>query len=169
MNMIQFDWTTRSRAEKVLITTKLWQLLKIAIEDLDIVRKNPEFKINMHFWLESIAPKCLCSGCMAGAVLYNSFEVRKTTTMTASKLDVHIKNKMLAIDALRKLDIFAAYIYMQEAIIRRPIFGLAINEAKMQIVLQIPHHNKIPRSDAELDEFFINMKKLFSILKSFDV
>lgn len=84
----------------------LHELLALAIEDFEAIRKNLNYKINMAFW-HYRSDNC-CYVCMAGSVMANKFNVHTTQNMGPSDFSGEIGNRLHAINFLRMGDVFTA-------------------------------------------------------------
>ena len=84
---------------------KLWKLLKVALEDINIVSQDKRYKLDMgHYWLSCLR-KCVV--CLAGSVLTNWFDYKDKVAF--NKVDRKTKDRLQTIDSLRHLTFNEAY------------------------------------------------------------
>ena len=84
---------------------KLWKLLEVALEDINIVSQDERYELDMgHYWL-SLPKKCVV--CLAGSVLTNWFDHKIKNTF--DEIDRKTKDRLQAIDSLRHLTFNEAY------------------------------------------------------------
>jgi len=101
------------RQHLFLTTNKLWQLLEIAIEDIQIVSKMPGYIISMNTWHEKVddMPN-MCTVCLAGSVLARTLNWPKTENYNIKNgNDWNVQKRMLAIDCVRARDIGRALFF----------------------------------------------------------
>jgi hypothetical protein len=105
--------------EKELPDT-LHGLLRIALEDLELVEKDPNYKVVMSVWHTSYDSSCAV--CLAGSVL------AKTCNFPRTRSYIHLgepastfKNKLAAIDWLRVGEIGIAFNFLYEKALQYPL------------------------------------------------
>jgi hypothetical protein len=86
------------------------ELLRLAMHDLTLIEKDPNYKVNMSVWhtgSNSLFPAC--EVCLAGAVMAKSLGVRRRGVYTPKKCNIPVIDAFREIqteDKLRALDAF---------------------------------------------------------------
>ena len=93
-----------TRAERLLNATKLHEILRIALDDLKVVEKDPRYVINMHNWHNAAKSSGACEVCLAGATLAVSMQVPTSSDRFPghSALPEGMAQKLYALNALRR-------------------------------------------------------------------
>ena len=89
---------------------KLWKLLKVALEDVEKVRQDKRYKLDMAYWHKLDEDK-RCFVCLAGSVLANWTRIDRHI-VDFGELEKNLGNRLSAIDELRRVNFFLAYNYI---------------------------------------------------------
>ena len=112
-----------NKQETFLKTNKLSVLLNLALNDLELINKDPNYIINMEYWQKETKGKP-CEVCLAGSVLAKTFKVPRVdiawlenvtgSKETSDKLGIgeHLINKLKAIDYIRSGDLIMALLHL---------------------------------------------------------
>ena len=86
----------------------LYETLRLAIKDLELVEQDGDYIIDMSQWHEP-DPKLRegsmqwdCKVCLAGSIMAKTFEVHQGLSLRCGSFPLSIANKLLAIDSIRK-------------------------------------------------------------------
>ena len=93
---------------------KLWKLLKVALDDLEKVNKDPYYALNMRIWhraSRTVSPG-VCYVCMGGAIMAKSFNINSGYECAPSEFKSSIKRRLYAIEQIRSGALVSA---MEEA------------------------------------------------------
>jgi hypothetical protein len=102
-----------TRAERLLNATKLHEILRIALDDLKVVEKDPRYKIDMAQWHSPDADET-CVVCLAGATLAVSLQVNPDTDFFDPHISDHeAGDRLLALDSLRRGEVGNALAHLR--------------------------------------------------------
>lgn len=87
---------------------KMSELIRVALVDMEIVERNPAYKIDMGTW-HAMGGEGVCEVCFAGAVMAQTMNVRPTRVGTGpSSFEDRLGNKFRALNALREGEVWFA-------------------------------------------------------------
>lgn len=76
------------------------RVIEIALEDLEVVEKNPAYRVDMDVW--HYAKEGRCSVCFAGAVMANRLGVPSTRSRVCQDFTDATSDRLLALDSFRR-------------------------------------------------------------------
>ena len=86
-------------------------LIRLAVNDLNKVEKDKNYKVYMGDWHNPYSnAKGLCEVCLAGSVLAKSLDFPATNSMPWDEMALKLSNKFESIDAFRQGDIEMAFL-----------------------------------------------------------
>ena len=104
---------TYDRDALLALPDKLSDLLELALSDLEKVEALPKYKVDMMQWHTNIGD--VCAVCLAGSVLAMTGKMEYGLNYSASMLPRPIADKLLALNALREGNVYAAEFYLTGA------------------------------------------------------
>lgn len=138
----------------------LWELLELALNDLEKAEKTPGVQVSMETWISPVAnelaPVHGCMVCLAGALLINTGGIDWRASwdkLILEDVPLKVQHKMLALDMLRKGRVASA----AEVLKRSP----ELEKARPEIYgCYIPMYSEKPK------EFKAALRKLTKQLKA---
>lgn len=90
------------------------KLIRLALADFDVVRKDKRYKIDMAVWHSSCryGDSDRCSVCLAGAVMANSLKVDISYLRSPNDFDKNTRNAICALNRLRAGLVWDALSYL---------------------------------------------------------
>jgi len=90
-----------SKFIKDTLPNKPSELLLLALEDMEILEKNPQIEFSMRRWVFASPATNECAVCWAGSVMYNSLGIRGTACPETLNANHSLKNKLYALNDFR--------------------------------------------------------------------
>lgn len=118
----------KKHVNRLLTATKLWQWLKIALEDVRLLRDKRGYEIYMGYWHQ---PNGKCKVCLAGATMACEFQLDRKEDANPECFP-GFANKLRALNSLRKgyVNDALSYFYSEEpspwivnSYIKVPLYG----------------------------------------------
>ena len=102
----------RIKTIKDTLPETLHELLKVALDDLEVVRGKKKYKISMRNWHEGGWDSFKCAVCLAGSVMARLIDYDYETDLDPEDFQESIDKKFCAIDELRTFELKKAFIWL---------------------------------------------------------
>lgn len=85
------------------------ELLTLALDDLEVIRKDPKYRIFMLDWHLYLPQEDVCQVCLAGAVMANTLKIDRKRDAEPLILKHKYIDKLIALDNFREGEVHSAF------------------------------------------------------------
>lgn len=97
---------------RMTLPDKASDLLELALKDMEAIRNNPEYLLDMGAWHRADVYTGKCHVCLAGAVIASRLDLPPAVSVNLSDFDEPTVLKLLALDNIRRGDVISGLRYL---------------------------------------------------------